>query len=303
VADAAPGDSAGDSAGTQAVAGTLPLADGGVLAYEVVGPGPGPAPGRGEAPPLLLLRPLGGSMALWGAFRARLAAGRRVVSFDPRGAGRSSAPPLGVTTRRMVRDAVALLDHLRVGAADVFGLSLGGMVASWLAIDEPRRVRRLVLASTVRRGLDISRRGMERALSLAGCALRPTASEMEVCMAHRVLSVAFRRERPDEVRRIEAIVRAGPASRLGLLQLAAAAALHDASSGLPGVTAPALLLWGERDALLRPDSQAELRAALPSAPFEAVRRAGHDLTLEQPEVTADLVDEFLTEAPEKQAQR
>ena len=43
--------------------------------------------------PVLLLRPLGGSMAMWGSFRARLAETRRVLAFDHRGAGASSPAP------------------------------------------------------------------------------------------------------------------------------------------------------------------------------------------------------------------
>jgi pimeloyl-ACP methyl ester carboxylesterase len=236
-------------------------------------------------------------MALWGEFRDRLAAERTVVSFDPRGAGRSSPAPLGVTTRGMANDALAVLDHLQLGTAHVFGLSLGGMVASWMASTAPERVTALVLGSTMRRGLDLSRHGLVRALGMAKCLLQPTAAQAEVCLLHRVLSSRFRREHPAEVERLGALLRAGPASRLGLLGLAAAAARHDARVGLGGIRAPTLLLWGGLDSLLGPDAERELRQALPTAQWALLPDCGHDLSIERPLATAEYLNDFLRRIP------
>lgn len=273
--------------------GKVPLRDGGQLAYAVHRP-PGE---KGLGLPVLLLRPLGGSIALWGDFRARLAAERTVVSFDPRGAGRSSAAPLGATTRAMAADAVAVLDYLQLTRAHLFGLSLGGMVASWVAITAPERVAALMLGSTMRRGLDISRHGLGRALGMAQCLLQKTAAQTEVCLAHRVLSSHFRREHPAELLRIEALLRSEPASRLGLLSLAMAAALHDARAGLGGIRAPTFLLWGKLDSLLSPDAERELRQAMPAATATILADSGHDLSLEQPAATAQLLNDFLYRLP------
>lgn len=276
--------------------GEVELPDGGRIAYAVHG--------RGDATPLLLLRPLGGSSVLWGDFRARLAQRGPVISLDPRGAGRSSPPPLPVTTRAMAADARAVLAHLGITTADVFGLSLGGMVASWLAADAPLpapvplHLRRLVLAGSVRRGLDVSIHSVRRALSMARCLLRPSAVEMEVGLVHRVLSRLFHRRHAAEVRRIDALIRAEPASRRGLAQLAAAAALHDAGGVLGGLRMPVLLLWGDRDALVSPRAQAELCAALPHAAHARIPDAGHDVSLEQPARTAAHVAAFLVRGAE-----
>lgn len=270
-------------------AGEAPVS-GGKLSYAVFGQ---PADAR---PPLLLLRPLGGSMALWdgNGFVAQLAASRRVITFDARGTGRSSQALLRTKTRYMAADALALLDHLGVAQADVFGLSLGGMVATWLAIDAPARVRRVVLGSTVRRGLDVSRHGIARGLSLGRCLLRPSMADVEACMLRRILSSRFRREHPDVVERLERLIRDEPASRFGLLRLLAAAALHDASAQLGRLAAPVLILWGELDPLLRPDVERELLHGLADARLEIIASCGHDLSLEQPLPTAARINGFLT---------
>ncbi len=114
-------------------------------------------------------------MALWGEFVTRLQDTFQVVSFDPRGVGLSSDVPRLYTTRAMARDGLALLDHLGIERAHVFGLSLGGMVASWLAIDAPTRVRSLALASTIPDPDANSWRGVLRALAFRAARLMHVA--------------------------------------------------------------------------------------------------------------------------------
>ncbi len=254
------------------------LADGGRLSIGV----------QGRGAPLLLVRPLGGSLVSWGSFVETLARAARVVAFDARGSGCSSATPLATTTRSMAADAVAVLDALAIERADVFGSSLGGMVASWLAIDAPERVGRVILASTPVRGLDVHPGGWRRGLALAQCLVRPPRAA-EACLATHVLSSEFRARHPDEVARIRARAEARPASHLGLLAHLAAAALHDIGTRRRDLGAVTLVLAGERDALLPAQQQRRFAASLPQAHFTVVPDAGHDVTAEAPAAVAGLV--------------
>jgi 3-oxoadipate enol-lactonase len=264
--------------------GDLELPDGGTLHYR--------RHGTAHGTPLLLLRPLGGSIALWGAFADRLAGCFSLVTFDPRGAGRSSAPPLRCSTRGMARDALALLDALGVEKTHVFGLSLGGMVAMRLAALAPERIVRLVLASTSASGSALSSRGVRRGMFLGAC-MRKKGPEVEACLARRILSSRFREEHPEEVKRIQRIVRREPASRAAVLALVLATAMHDARADLPAIAAPTLLLSGELDHLLPVAIQEEWVKLIPGASHQIVPGAGHDLSLEAPEETADRVAAFL----------
>ncbi len=74
--------------------------------------------------------------------------GRRVIAYDNRGSSATSVTPGPYTTAQMAADAVGLLDHLSLDRADVFGMSMGGMIAQELAITHPERVDRLVLGCT-----------------------------------------------------------------------------------------------------------------------------------------------------------
>ncbi len=264
--------------------GFAPTADGGRLYYEVDG-------GVGDDVPLLLVRPLAGTVELWGRFRAQLAAERCVIVFDARGSGRSSDARFATTTRGMADDACAVLAHLGVARADVFGISLGGMVATWLAADAPTVVRRLVLASTAVRGTAVTREGIGRLATMAQCLLR-AAPDAEACLASAVLSQTFRRNAA-ETARIEALVRAHPSSRMNLVKLIAAAALHDGRAAVGRVRQPTLVLAGAADTVLAPAVQRALVERIAGAIYEEVPDAGHDLTLEAPALAAARVLAFV----------
>jgi len=260
------------------------LPDGGRLAYQVHGRQHGGIPA-------LLIRPMGGSMALWGSFRAELARELCIVAFDLRGTGGSSADPARVTTERFARDGLQVLTHLGIPRAHIFGISLGGMAATWLAILAPERVARLCIASAPARGLALSRAGLWRQLGLAVC-FAQAGDNVEARLVERILSRGFRDAHPGEVRRIAAVIRATPASRTALFHHALAGALHDARRNLHRVAALTLVLAGENDRLLGTRAPRALADGISGSTFATVPRAGHDLTLEQPVDTAERVAQF-----------
>jgi 3-oxoadipate enol-lactonase len=260
------------------------MPDGASLAYEIRSPS-NAQDGEGT---IVLVRPLGGSMTSWGTFRDALAARFRVIAFDARGTGESSATRLVTTTRAMARDLRALLDVLGVSRTHVYGISLGGMVASWLAIDAPGRVDRLVLASTTPKGTMYRARAASRGLTLMRCLAQP-AARAESCLATRILSNEFRRNHPREVAAIRAQAAAHPASHLALLALLGAAARHDAEAHLKEISADTLVLVGEHDPLLTHASQRELVDRIPHTRFEMVAGAGHDVSVEAPLRVAERV--------------
>jgi pimeloyl-ACP methyl ester carboxylesterase len=76
-----------------------------------------------------------------------IAARHRVITFDNRGVGASSGST-PATIEQMASDAVAFIRALGFDQVDLFGFSLGGMIAQVIAQQEPRLVRRMVLAGT-----------------------------------------------------------------------------------------------------------------------------------------------------------
>jgi len=72
----------------------------------------------------------------------------KVIVFDYRGTGKSSKTIQKYSIKMFTDDAAALLDHLDVEQAIVCGHSMGGVVAQLLALDYPRKVKKLILASS-----------------------------------------------------------------------------------------------------------------------------------------------------------
>ncbi len=99
------------------------------------------------ATPLVLLHGGLHNTALDAPVAARLAQGRRVISVDLQGHGRTADVDRPLRYEQLADDLAALLDELRVPQVDVLGYSLGGGVGLRLAIQHPSRVRKLVVVS------------------------------------------------------------------------------------------------------------------------------------------------------------
>jgi pimeloyl-ACP methyl ester carboxylesterase len=76
-----------------------------------------------------------------------IAARHRVITFDNRGVGASSGST-PTTIEQMASDAVAFIRALGFDQVDLFGFSMGGMIAQVIAQQEPRLVRKMILAGT-----------------------------------------------------------------------------------------------------------------------------------------------------------
>ena len=86
-----------------------------------------------------------------------IAAKHRVITFDNRGVGASSGST-PTTIAEMARDAVAFIRALGFDQVDLFGFSMGGMIAQVIAQEEPTLVRKMILAGTGPAGAKASTR-------------------------------------------------------------------------------------------------------------------------------------------------
>ncbi|HJP64819.1 MAG TPA: alpha/beta fold hydrolase, partial [Actinomycetota bacterium] len=104
--------------------------------------------GDAAALPVVLLEGSGGDLPGWGSSIDDLAGSFRVLAFDLRGNGSSDMPDVPVTMDDFVEDLFALMDHVGIDRAHLYGQSFGGMVAQVAALVAPDRVRSVVLAAT-----------------------------------------------------------------------------------------------------------------------------------------------------------
>jgi pimeloyl-ACP methyl ester carboxylesterase len=214
--------------------------EGGPFAYEL----------RGSGDPLVLVAGTGYPGATWPPVVVdRLAKRHTVVTFDHRGTGATPAGSERYSTRGFAADAVGLIDALGLAPAHVVGHSMGGRVAQWMAIDQPNRLRSLVLAATGP-GQFRDDRPVTRGIPVH-TALHLIERGYERYMSEHIASTFFTPEfvaaDPD---RVEWLVRAFWDHRPTLeeyLRHIVARQEHQTAERLADITAPTLVLVGDRD--------------------------------------------------------
>jgi len=241
--------------------------------------------GAGNAPAVLLLHSLGTTHELWDAQMPALRKSFRVVRYDIRGHGRSTAPPGELTIERLGRDALAVLDAVGASSAAVAGISIGGVTSIWLGQHASHHVIRLVLANTA------ARIGTSAMWSERMAAVRVEGMEKAADLAMtRWFSHEFRARRPDVAARFHAI-----ASSCSMdSYIAACAALRDADlrRDLHRITAPTLVIAGSEDPSTTVADALYLRDNIPRAEME-VLDAAHLSNVERPDEFSSLLKEFL----------
>ena len=242
--------------------------DGARLYHEVHGPADGE--------PIALLEGLGGDLAGWRRNIPHLAGELRVIAFDHRGNGRSTAPDAPMTMATFVDDAVGVLDHLGIDRAHLYGQSFGGMVVQELALSRPERARSLILACT--------HAGVHHAVPARFRA--PKGRPWEALYSQR-----FLRDHPDDV---EADLRAGtPQAPAMARRQWEAMQGFEAYDRLPSLQVPTLILHGTEDRMVHPDNARILSERIPGSRLVLLEGAGHVYHAEQPEAADAAVLEFV----------
>lgn len=206
--------------------------DGCRLAYRLDGPT--------DAPPLVLSNSLGTDHALWAPQMDALASHFRVLRYDTRGHGRSTAAAGDDTIDRLGRDVLSLLDATGIDRAHVAGISIGGLTALWLGVHAPARVDRLVLANTAAR---IGSRALwdERRHT----ALTDGLDGLADAAMGRWFTETFRHTHPDVIAAMRETFRRGSTS--GYAGCCAALRDADLRASAAQVAAPTLVVTGLRD--------------------------------------------------------
>jgi 3-oxoadipate enol-lactonase len=254
------------------------------LYYELDGPE--------NAPALVLVRGFARSSAYWLDLRHNLARRFRLLLLDNRGVGRSDTPRPPYSTTSMADDVVAAMDASGIPRAHVFGLSMGGMIAQWVALRHPQRVERLVLAATSPGGRGARAVPLRARLSL----LRSGAMPFERAIRYTapwVLAPEFRARRPDILDTWAALAATEPPTFAGLAGQILAVARHDAWEDLPQIRARTLVVTGDADRLIPPVNSHRMAGRLPRSALHVFDGAGHDFPTELPEETASVVEDFL----------
>ncbi|WP_447744942.1 3-oxoadipate enol-lactonase [Pseudomonas nicosulfuronedens] len=221
------------------------------IAYRLDGPA--------ERPLLVLSNSIGTDLRMWDGQMEALTEYFRVLRYDARGHGASSVPPGPYSLARLGEDVIELLDAQGAQRAHFLGLSLGGFVGQWLALNAPQRIERLVLANTSA-WLGPQEQWDERiAEVLAAEDMQGTAATF---LANWFPVTWLDPQRP-EVAPLRATLLA--TNRHGLAGSFAAVQETDLRSALRDVRLPTLVIAGQFDTVTAADHSELIAQAIPGA--------------------------------------
>lgn len=241
--------------------------DGYRIAYE--------SSGNLEGPAVVFSHSLGLDGSSWDRQAAELGERYRIVRSDTRGHGRSDVPPGPYTVEELALDVVALADLLGIDRFHVVGLSMGGMIALWLAVHRPGRLLSAVFCNTAAKlgGPELwnARIAAVRAGGMASIADQ---------VVPRFFSGSFEAREPEIFARARAtLLGAAPEG-----YAACCAALRDADlrSDVDKIRLPSLVVGASEDVATPPENARWLHARIPGNELVVLKGAGHVSNLERP---------------------
>jgi 3-oxoadipate enol-lactonase len=242
-----------------------------------------------DAPVVVLVNSLATSLRMWDAQVPDLVQRFRVVRYDMRGHGSSAAPAGAWTIDDLGADLLDVLDHVGMRSASVCGLSLGGMVAMWVAAHAPARVERLVLCAT---GTHFAAGHWQDRI---GQVQDGGMSAVAAATAARWFTPGFQLSHPAEVARFADMIEG--TSPEGYLGCCAAMDGMDLRPVLPAITAPTLVVSGSHDLGASPwRSEAiatDIAAGGAAVSTTVVEDAAHLVNVEKPKEFSRLLADHL----------
>ena len=229
--------------------------------------------GQPTAPVLIFSHSLGLDHGMWDEQAADILPYLRVLRYDTRGHGASSAPAGDYAIADLGHDVLALADSCGMTRFAFCGLSLGGMIGQWLAAQAPERVTQLVLANTASKLSDPEPMEARRRAVLDG-----GMGAIEALVMGRFFSASVLDSPSPQVESARRTLLS--TSPVGYAGCCAAIRDMDHSSLLPQIPTPTLVISGDLDvgmpwdhhaAILTRDIPGALAVRLPAAHISNLR--------------------------------
>ena len=231
--------------------------------------------GDDDSPPIVLVNSLGTDLRMWDPQVAALSRIFRVLRYDIRGHGQSGLSDEKVTIERLGLDLMDLLDELAIRSVHICGLSLGGVIALWLAVHHPERIKRAVFANTAARIGTV-----EGWNARIGSVESGGMAAVREAVVARFLSEGFRVRQPETTRWVGDMLEATNPEGY----IAACAALRDADLThlIHKIRVPSLILAGALDEATPPAQAKELQKLIPGSDLIIFPEVAHLSNIELP---------------------
>lgn len=251
---------------------------------------------HGSGKPLIMIP--GFASGAWTWFRqiADLSKDFQVITFDPRGIGKSkienSDDLSNLSMQVFVHDVLQVLDELKIKKANVFGASFGGFVAQEFALQFPERVNKLILACTTAGGANHVKPDIE--------ILRSFTPDVSLTIAERIrkfirpaFTDEFNAEHADEVEKVCILRETNEvADAVYFAQLSVAFTFNTADR-LGTIENETLVITGDKDKVVPMQNSLNLAEKLPNAALKIIKNGSHMFFVENADEFNREVKEFL----------
>ncbi|MGK9042921.1 3-oxoadipate enol-lactonase [Rhizobium sp. SA279] len=242
-------------------------------------------------PVIAFINSLGTDFRIWDAVIEALGDDYAYVLHDKRGHGLSDVGHAPYSIDDHAGDLIALLDHLGVKSAIIWGLSVGGLIAQGLYARRPDLVRALILSNTAHR-IGTAEMWNARIDKIAADGL---VSLVDPVM-ERWFTPAFRK--PDNAAYAGARNMLSQQPEAGYSGTCAAIRDADFTEEAGRIAVPTLCVAGDQDGSTPPELVQSLAGLIPASRFVTIAGCGHIPCLEQPLTYAQAACIFLKTLPE-----
>lgn len=209
--------------------------------------------------------------------------------FTVYGVSRRRNLPERYTTRQMAADVAAFLEEMGIEKADILGVSMGGMIGQWLAVDHPEIVGKLVLTVTCPCPNPIITECIGNWVELAKAGDHTAFMESNV---RKIYSDAYYQKNKAGIPLVARMTK--PKSYERFFIQAKACLSHDALAELHRIQAKTLVVGGEKDNCLGGEASKQMAAVIPKAKLHMYQQWGHGLYEEAKDFNKVVLD-FLLE--------
>jgi 3-oxoadipate enol-lactonase len=243
---------------------------------------------EGEGPWLTMSHSLACNLHMWDPQMPVLTKKFKVLRFDTRGHGQSSAPAGEYTLELLADDLKGLLDAPKIKQTHYAGLSMGGMIAQAFALKYPGVFQSMVLADTTsRRPPNAGQMWGER---IQNAQTKGMGALVQGTL-ERWFTEPYRNSRKDVMEKIGNDIRNTPVN--GFVGCCHAISKVDYLDRLKEIKVPALIIVGEQDHGTPPEAARVIQQNLPGSELKVIPSAAHISNVEQAQVFNDSMLGFL----------
>lgn len=251
---------------------------------------------RGAGKPLVLIPGFASGAWTWYRQTEDLSKDFCVITFDPRGIGKSRANGesdlQNLSMKTFAEDVAALLDCLKIEKAHVLGASFGGFVAQEFALRFPDRLDKLILACTTAGGAGHIKPDIEILRSFTPDPRLPLRIRIRKFF-RPAFTEEFHAAHAEEVERVCRLREDNEVAEATYSAQLEAAFSFDSENKLNEIKHETLVITGDRDNLVPMQNSVNLAEKLPTAILKIIKNGSHMIFIEKADEFNKIVSQFI----------